>query len=73
MNPQLLQDFPFFEHLDDEYLAEITKVCGERTYIKGESIFFEGEEGEELYLVLSGVVQIYQDNHSRDVVLSILE
>ncbi|MEK4102644.1 hypothetical protein [Paenibacillus odorifer] len=39
MNPQLLQDFPFFEHLDDEYLAEITKVCGERTYIKGESIF----------------------------------
>jgi CRP/FNR family transcriptional regulator len=32
---------------------------------------FEGEEGEELYLVLSGVVQIYQDNHSRDVVLSI--
>ncbi|MEC0131257.1 MULTISPECIES: hypothetical protein [Paenibacillus] len=52
MNPQLLQDFPFFEHLDDEYLAEIAKVCGERTYIKGESIFFEGEEGEELYLVL---------------------
>lgn len=39
MNPQLLRDFPFFEHLDDEYLAEIAKVCNERTYIKGESIF----------------------------------
>jgi len=69
MNPQLLRDFPFFEHLDDEYLAEIAKLCSERTYIKGESIFFEGEEGEELYLVISGVVQIYQDNHSRDVIL----
>ncbi|WP_339318049.1 Crp/Fnr family transcriptional regulator [Paenibacillus sp. FSL R10-2734] len=71
MNPQLLRDFPFFEHLDDGYLAEIAKLCSERTYIKGESIFFEGDEGEELYLVISGVVQIYQDNLSRDVILSI--
>lgn len=43
MNPQLLRDFPFFEYLDDEYLAEISKLCSERTYIKGESIFFEGD------------------------------
>lgn len=41
MNPQLLRDFPFFEHLDDEYLAEISKLCSERTYIKGESIFLK--------------------------------
>ncbi|BBI31221.1 Crp/Fnr family transcriptional regulator [Cohnella abietis] len=71
MNPQLLRDFPFFEHLDDEYLTEIAKLCIERSYTKGETIFFEGEEGEELFLVISGVVQIYQDNHSRDVIFSI--
>lgn len=71
MNPQLLRDFPLFEHLDDEYLAEISNLCSERMYSKGESIFFEGDEGDELYLVISGVIQIYQDNHSRDVILSI--
>jgi CRP/FNR family cyclic AMP-dependent transcriptional regulator len=71
MNPQLLRDFPFFEHLDDEHLAEISKLCSMRIYMKGESIFFEGDEGDELYLVLAGVVQIYQDNHSRDVIFSI--
>src|SRR5690606_5045364 len=71
MNTQLLRDFPFFEHLDDEHLAEISKLCSNRIYMKGESIFFEGDEGDELYLVLSGVVQIYQDNHSRDVIFSI--
>lgn len=43
VNPQLLRDFPFFEHLDDEYLAEISKLCSERTYIKGESIFLKGK------------------------------
>ncbi|GGE02865.1 Crp/Fnr family transcriptional regulator [Paenibacillus nasutitermitis] len=71
MNPQLLRDFPLFEHLDDEYLAEISKLCTKCTFLKGESIFFEGDEGDELYLVISGVVQIYQDNRSRDVILSI--
>lgn len=71
MNPQLLRDFPLFEHLNDEYLAEISKLCSTSIYSKGESIFFEGDEGDELYLVISGVVQIYQDNQSRDVILSI--
>ena len=71
MNPQLLRDFPLFEHLNDEYLVEISNLCSECTYLKGESIFFEGDEGDELYLVISGVVQIYQDNQSRDVILSI--
>ncbi|WP_239616404.1 Crp/Fnr family transcriptional regulator [Cohnella mopanensis] len=71
MNPQLLRDFPLFEHLNDEHLAEISKLCSKCDYSKGESIFFEGDEGDELYLVMSGVVQIYQDNHSRDIILSI--
>ncbi|GBG07152.1 hypothetical protein PAT3040_01700 [Paenibacillus agaridevorans] len=71
MNLQLLRNFPLFEQLDDEYLTEISKLCSKRVYTKGESIFLEGDEGDELYLVISGVIQIYQDNHSRDVVLSI--
>jgi CRP/FNR family cyclic AMP-dependent transcriptional regulator len=71
MNLQLLRNFPLFEQLDDEYLTEISKLCSTRKYTKGESIFLEGDEGDELYLVISGVIQIYQDNHSRDVVLSI--
>ncbi|THF84462.1 Crp/Fnr family transcriptional regulator [Cohnella fermenti] len=71
MNPQLLRDFPLFENLTDEHLAEIAELCGTSEYAKGESIFFEGDEGDGLYLILSGVVQIYQDNHTRDVILSI--
>lgn len=71
MNPQLLRDFPLFEHLNDQHLSEITELCSICDYSKGESIFFEGEEGDELYLVISGVVQVYQDNQSRDVILSI--
>lgn len=71
INVQFLRDIPFFEHLDEGYLSEISKLCIERVYKKGEPIFFEGEEGDELYLIVSGVVQIYRDNHSRDVIFSI--
>ncbi len=71
MNPQLLRDFPLFEQLNDEHLAEISKLCSICNYSKGEYIFLEGDEGEALYLVISGVVQIYQNNHSRDIILSI--
>lgn len=71
ISPQLLRDFPLFENLDDEHLDEISNLCSKRIYIKGESIFHEGEEGDALYLVISGVIQIYQDNNSRDVILSI--
>jgi CRP/FNR family cyclic AMP-dependent transcriptional regulator len=71
VSPQILRDFPLFENLDDEYLVDISKLCSTRNYIKGESIFLEGEEGDALYLVISGVIQIYQDNYSRDVIFSI--
>ncbi|QJD84675.1 Crp/Fnr family transcriptional regulator [Cohnella herbarum] len=71
MNIHFLRDFPFFEHLDDEHIAEISKLCSTRIYKKGESIFFEGDEGDELFLVISGVIQIYQNNSSRDVIFSI--
>jgi CRP/FNR family transcriptional regulator, cyclic AMP receptor protein len=71
MNTHFLRDFPFFEHLDDEHITEISKLCSTRVYKKGESIFFEGDEGDELFLVISGVIQIYQNNNSRDVIFSI--
>lgn len=71
MNPQWLRDFPLFEGLDEDGLNDIAKLCSERMYAKGETIFLEGDSGDELYLVISGVVQIFQDNHARDVILAI--
>ena len=72
INPHILRDFPFFEQLSDEYLYDISALCKLKTYTKGEIIFGEGDEGDSLYFVISGVVQIYQNNHSRDIILAIL-
>ena len=72
VNPQILRDFPFFAQLSDEYLYDISLLCTMNKYNKGDTIFHEGDEGEELYLIASGVVQIYQDNLARDIILSIL-
>ena len=72
VNSQLLRDFPLFENLSEDHLYDISVICHVSTYSKGESIFWEGDEGNELYLVISGVVQIYQANQSRDIILAIL-
>lgn len=71
IKPDILRDFPLFEKLSEEHLYDISAICNVYTYAKGETIFWEGDEGDALYLVISGVVQIYQDNQSRDIILSI--
>lgn len=68
---QFLRNFPFFEHLDHEELDYISSLFTERCYDKGVNIFFEGDEGNELFIIKSGVVKIYRQEYTREVILSI--
>ncbi|MFT9847147.1 Crp/Fnr family transcriptional regulator [Aneurinibacillus sp. REN35] len=68
---QFLRYFPFFEHLKETELAEIAPLFITRTYEKGANVFFEEEEGDELYIIKSGVVKIYRDDKAREIILAI--
>lgn len=68
---QFLRHFPFFEHLKETELAEIAPLFITRTYEKGTNVFFEEEEGDELYIIKSGVVKIYRDDKAREIILAI--
>jgi CRP/FNR family cyclic AMP-dependent transcriptional regulator len=55
---QLLKNVVLFKDLSTRELAMVNGLMHERSYIADEVIFDEGEEGQGLFLVLSGRVKI---------------
>ena len=55
---QLLKNVVLFKDLNMRELAMVNSLMHERRYIADEVIFDEGEEGQGLFLVLSGRVKI---------------
>lgn len=49
-----------FQGLPPEELAEIEKIVIEKQYGRGETIFFEGDEGNGFYIVIEGRVKIFK-------------
>jgi GNAT superfamily N-acetyltransferase len=49
---------PLFAKLDAEQIARVAGVCGVTTFERGETIFREGEAGNQMHVVLQGEVAI---------------
>ncbi|MFQ6014281.1 MAG: cyclic nucleotide-binding domain-containing protein [Anaerolineae bacterium] len=55
---ELFRQVEIFRDLTDEHLAQVVGICEERTYSPGTLIFEEDSEGDELYIIESGLVEI---------------
>ena len=53
-----LQRVPLFFGLPEEQLQDISRLLLERSYQKGRFIFMEGEPGEAIYLLKSGLIKL---------------
>jgi CRP/FNR family transcriptional regulator len=69
---RLRATIPFFHEVDDVMLESLVPMMGERTFKKGTIIFFEGDEGDDVYFIRSGAVQIYTFDGTKKVILAIL-
>ena len=49
-----------FEGLKSQHLDELSDIAVEKTYSRGETIFFEGDEGNGFYMVGEGKVKIFK-------------
>jgi CRP/FNR family transcriptional regulator, cyclic AMP receptor protein len=58
ITPNAVSRFPIFAGLSAAQLAEIACITQIRKYASGEEITREGDEGHELYLLLSGKVEV---------------
>ena len=55
----LLSDVPIFKLLDDSERATLAALFEQRSCAVGETIFHQGEPGDEIFLVSNGRVQVF--------------
>ena len=55
---------PFFEGLSRDACHSLARVARERSFGKRETLFLEGEPGTEMYLLVSGIIQLTKSDPS---------
>lgn len=67
----LLKNVPLFEDFDEEEIRSVAPLFSERKYKKGTILFFEGDTGNDMYIIKSGFVKIYQLEEDKEITLSL--
>ena len=61
MLPEVLRRCALFESLSAEQLSSIAGIASPRTLREGETVFREGDPGEEMYVVVEGAIRISKE------------
>ncbi len=70
-NTSILRDVPMFHLFDEDELGELCQHIEERRFVGGQTIFHLGDAGGEMYVVLSGRVEVFiNDEDGRRVSLN---
>jgi NTE family protein len=69
---QNLCHIPFFSELPDKELKIISEQLKHERYLKGQTVFSEGQEGDALYLIQSGQVQVVTGPPGEEKILAYL-
>jgi len=67
----LLQHVPLFQELSEEERQGLAPLFTEKKIRKGSVLFLEGDVGEELFIIKSGVVKIYRLDETKEIILAL--
>ncbi|HZG76792.1 MAG TPA: Crp/Fnr family transcriptional regulator [Paenibacillus sp.] len=67
----LLRNVPLFQDLTEEELQTLAPLLQENKWNRGKLLFMEGDPGDELFLVKSGVVKIYRFDDEKEIILAL--
>lgn len=71
---KIIGRLPFFRHLSREAIVEINRLFEDRDIASEQAVYFEGDPGENLYLVATGKMKLMRNTLSgRNVLLDILQ
>jgi ATP-binding cassette subfamily B protein len=73
IDEQRLARLPFFKGVDAEVLEEIRSLFNTETFVAGQTVIHEGEQGEKFYLIARGRVEITRGNGEERKRLAVLE
>jgi CRP/FNR family cyclic AMP-dependent transcriptional regulator len=69
---KLKASIPFFREIESALFERLVPYMHQKTYRKGELIFLEGDQGNEIYFIGSGSISIYSFDKSKKVILAFL-
>ncbi|MBW5447819.1 cyclic nucleotide-binding domain-containing protein [Cohnella sp. CFH 77786] len=69
---KLRMSIPFFREIEPALLERIVPLMFVKKLRKGEIIFLEGDDGDEIYFIGSGAVSIYTFDKAKKVTLAFL-
>ncbi len=55
-----LKDIYIFKNLSDENIQRLERFSYEKSFQKGDLLFYEGEEPKNLYILTEGIVRVYK-------------
>ena len=55
---QILRQADIFYHFSGEQLEQVAEICKEQEFTTGEIIFYERSKGDELYIIIQGIIDI---------------
>ena len=59
MNPvEIIKETFIFNNLDEQEVSDILRITQEKRFPKGETVMHEGEEGDGMYIVVDGDVEV---------------
>ncbi|BBH22423.1 Crp/Fnr family transcriptional regulator [Paenibacillus baekrokdamisoli] len=73
MNVERLKSLSFFDDFTTSDMEHTSQYMSEKRYDQNSFIFMEGDIGDELYIVLSGTVEINRFDNGKKFVLSTLQ
>lgn len=78
MNSKNLANFfkqvPLFSNLDEAEIDQLSQICSERNFEKGQTIFYEEDMGTSFYIIISGQVKIVMlSSDGREHILGLLK
>jgi len=68
---RVIAEVPIFEDFQEGEIRSIVPLFKERHYRKGTILFFEGDYGDEMYIVISGLVRIYRIEQNKEIILAL--
>jgi CRP-like cAMP-binding protein len=66
---QVLRSTALFARLDDDALSGLARMCTRRTYGKGQYLWYQGDEGDRLVIVVSGLLKVVLSSAQGDEVV----
>lgn len=70
---EIFKNLPILRDLPDQVLDELSRICVQRSFAKGEMIYLRGQTEGRTFLLTAGEVKLYQSAKGQKVVLQVLK